>query len=84
MFSRIEVNGPGTHPLYRYLKARRKGLLGTSAMKWNFTKFLVDRDGAVVARFGSTDTPDAIEPAIVRPPARSSRPRAVGKSSRLA
>ncbi len=66
MFSRIDVNGPGAHVLYRHLKARKKGVLGTSTVKWNFTKFLVDRDGTVVARYGSTATPESIAPAIVR------------------
>lgn len=66
MFARVDVNGPATHPLYQFLKARRKGLLGTEGIKWNFTKFLVGRGGEVVDRFGSADTPDAIEPAIVK------------------
>ena len=65
MFSKIEVNGPGTHPLYAHLKAARPGLLGTEAIKWNFTKFLVGRDGSVVKRYASADTPDDIEPDIV-------------------
>jgi glutathione peroxidase len=66
MFARVDVNGPGAHPLYRFLKAHKKGLLGTGGIKWNFTKFLVDRDGRVVERFGPADTPESIEPAIVR------------------
>jgi len=61
MFARIDVNGPGAHPLYQFLKSQKKGLLGTAAIKWNFTKFLVDRDGQVVARFGPGDTPESIE-----------------------
>ena len=65
MFSKVEVNGPGTHPLYAHLKAARPGLLGTEAIKWNFTKFLVGRDGAVLKRYASTDTPDRIEPDII-------------------
>ena len=65
MFAKIEVNGPGTHPLYRYLKDARPGILGTTAIKWNFTKFLVGRDGSVIKRYASTDTPEAIEPEIV-------------------
>jgi len=65
MFSKIEVNGPGTHPLYVHLKAARPGLLGTEAIKWNFTKFLVGRDGSVLKRYASADTPDDIEPDIV-------------------
>jgi glutathione peroxidase len=65
MFARVDVNGPGTHPLYEFLKARKKGLLGTEGIKWNFTKFLVGRDGRVIGRFAPTDTPESIEPAIV-------------------
>ena len=60
MFSKIEVNGSNAHPLYRYLKSAKKGLLGTEAIKWNFTKFLVDRDGTVLKRYAPTDTPDSI------------------------
>lgn len=65
MFAKIEVNGPGAHPLYRLLKARRRGLLGTKAIKWNFTKFLVRREGEVARRFGPGDTPDRIEKVVV-------------------
>jgi len=65
MFAKIEVNGAGAHPLYRYLKDARPGILGTTAIKWNFTKFLVGRDGSVVKRYAPTDTPEAIEPDIV-------------------
>ena len=64
MFSKIEVNGPGTHPLYAYLKKEQKGLLGSEGIKWNFTKFLVGRDGAVVERFAPTTTPQALESAV--------------------
>jgi glutathione peroxidase len=53
LFAKVDVNGPRAHPLYRYLKSERRGVLGTSAIKWNFTKFLVDGAGRVVARFGS-------------------------------
>lgn len=60
MFSKIEVNGSNAHPLYRYLKSAKKGLLGTEAVKWNFTKFLVDRDGTVLKRYAPTNTPDNI------------------------
>jgi glutathione peroxidase len=60
MFAKVEVNGPGTHALYRYLKSGRPGLLGSEAVKWNFTKFLVDRSGQVVKRYAPTDTPEAI------------------------
>jgi len=64
MFAKIEVNGDGAHPLYRYLKHAAKGVLGTERIKWNFTKFLVDRDGRVVARFAPTAKPEALKPAI--------------------
>jgi glutathione peroxidase len=61
LFSKIKVNGPDAHPLFRYLKAQKKGLFGSEAIKWNFTKFLVGPDGAVLRRYGSSDTPDVIE-----------------------
>jgi glutathione peroxidase len=57
MFSKIDVNGPTTHPLYRMLKQSRPGLLGTRRIKWNFTKFLIDRRGKVVARFAPATKP---------------------------
>ena len=62
-FAKIEVNGEGEHPLYTYLKKQKGGFLG-SKIKWNFTKFLVDRNGNVVARFASTVTPEKIEAQI--------------------
>jgi glutathione peroxidase len=61
MFAKIEVNGDDTHPLYRYLKSAAPGLLGSEAIKWNFTKFLVGRDGKVIRRYAPKDTPEAIE-----------------------
>ena len=61
MFAKIDVNGPNEHPLYAILKSGARGVLGTTAIKWNFTKFLVGRDGTVLARFGSRDTPEDIE-----------------------
>jgi len=64
MFAKVDVNGPATHPLYAWLKTEAKGLMGSTSIKWNFTKFLVDRDGRVVRRFGPTDTPAAIRGAI--------------------
>ncbi|HEY0297502.1 MAG TPA: glutathione peroxidase [Bordetella sp.] len=60
MFAKIEVNGDGAHPLYRWLKSQKPGLLGTEAIKWNFTKFLVGRDGQVIARFAPTDAPESL------------------------
>jgi len=61
MFAKVDVNGPGAHPLFAALKAARPGLLGSEAVKWNFTKFLVDRDGRVVARHAPQTTPDRLE-----------------------
>jgi len=61
LFAKIDVNGDATHPLYRQLKAARKGLLGSEAIKWNFTKFLVGRDGSVLRRYAPADTPEQIE-----------------------
>ena len=61
LFAKIDVNGSNAHPLYKYLKKEAKGLLGTEAIKWNFTKFLVDKNGKVVARYAPTDTPEKIE-----------------------
>jgi len=60
MFAKIEVNGEGTHPLYKWLKSEGKGILGSESIKWNFTKFLVDRDGQVVKRYAPNDTPEKI------------------------
>ncbi|THD57007.1 glutathione peroxidase [Phenylobacterium sp.] len=64
MMAKIDVNGPQTHPLYAYLKHAKKGLLGSEGIKWNFTKFLVDRTGEVKARFAPTDTPQSLAGAI--------------------
>lgn len=61
MFAKIKVNGDDAHPLYKYLKAEEKGFLGSEFIKWNFTKFLIDRSGKVVKRYGSTDTPEKID-----------------------
>jgi glutathione peroxidase len=61
LFAKIEVNGEGAHPLYKHLKKEAKGVLGTEGIKWNFTKFLVDRDGRVVRRYAPTDKPESIE-----------------------
>jgi glutathione peroxidase len=60
MFAKVDVNGDGAHPLWKFLKKQKKGIAGSEAVKWNFTKFLVDRDGAVVARFGPQDSPELI------------------------
>jgi len=60
MFAKIDVNGDNTLPLFDHLKREKPGLLGSTAIKWNFTKFLVDRAGKVVARYGSTTSPGAL------------------------
>ena len=65
MFAKIDVNGAETHPLYKYLKHEAKGLLGSEAIKWNFTKFLVGKDGAVLKRYAPADTPKGIEKEVV-------------------
>ncbi|MCG9963706.1 MAG: glutathione peroxidase [Shewanella sp.] len=64
LFSKIEVNGEHTHPLYQYLKKAAPGLLGTERIKWNFTKFLINRQGEAVARFAPTTKPEDIRDKI--------------------
>jgi glutathione peroxidase len=64
MFSKIEVNGPGTHPLYQHLKKAAPGIFGSERIKWNFTKFLVDPNGNVVARHAPAAKPEALASAI--------------------
>lgn len=64
MFEKIDVKGPNAHPLYRHLTAAAPGIFGTKAIKWNFTKFLVDREGHVVKRYASRTKPEAIARAI--------------------
>jgi glutathione peroxidase len=61
LFGKIEVNGPRAHPLFEFLKARQPGVLGSRAIKWNFTKFLVGPDGEVIRRYSPSDTPEHIE-----------------------
>jgi glutathione peroxidase len=61
MFAKIDVNGEKAHPLYKYLKSEKPGILGTEAIKWNFTKFLVGSDGTVLKRYAPNDKPEAIE-----------------------
>jgi glutathione peroxidase len=71
LFSKVDVNGDNAHPLYKYLTSTKKGLLGSEAIKWNFTKFLVGRDGAVIERYAPTTKPEdmtaAIETALATP-----------------
>jgi glutathione peroxidase len=64
MMRKIDVNGPAAHPLYTYLKKEKKGVFGSEGVKWNFTKFLVDRKGEVVERFAPTAKPESLETAI--------------------
>ena len=64
MMAKIDVNGSRATPLYAWLKTQKKGLLGSQSIKWNFTKFLIGRDGAVVSRFGPTTEPKDLERAI--------------------
>lgn len=64
MMRKIDVNGPSAHPLYAWLKSQKKGVLGTEVIKWNFTKFLIDREGRVVDRFAPNVEPRALEGAI--------------------
>jgi len=61
MFSKVDVNGANAHPLYKYLTSEKKGLLGSEAIKWNFTKFLVGKDGQVVKRYAPTTKPEDTE-----------------------
>ncbi len=60
MFAKVDVNGNAAHPLWQWLKQQKAGFLGSSGIKWNFTKFLVDREGHVVARYAPTDSPEKI------------------------
>ena len=60
MFAKVDVNGANTHPLFEFLKKRLPGLLGSQAVKWNFTKFLIDREGDPVARYAPQESPDSL------------------------
>jgi glutathione peroxidase len=66
LYAKIDVNGPSAHPLFRLLTNEARGLFGSRAIKWNFTKFLVDRDGKVLKRFGPKDSPERIEQDVRR------------------
>jgi len=61
MFAKVDVNGANAEPLFKYLSTNKKGFMGTEAIKWNFSKFLVDREGNIVGRFGSLDDPNSLE-----------------------
>ena len=65
LFAKIQVNGPKTHPLYQYLKAARRGIFGLQLIKWNFTKFLVDREGHVVRRYAPRISAERIERDVI-------------------
>jgi glutathione peroxidase len=60
MFAKVDVNGPNAHPLYQHLKGAARGFLGTKSVKWNFTKFLVDREGKVVRRYATATRPEKL------------------------
>lgn len=64
VLAKVEVNGEGADPFYKYVKKAKPGLLGSQGIKWNFTKFLIDKDGKVVERFAPTDKPESLKPAI--------------------
>jgi glutathione peroxidase len=61
MMSKVEVNGDGAHALWKWLKAEAPGLLGTEGIKWNFTKFLVGKNGQVIKRYAPNDTPESLK-----------------------
>lgn len=65
MFAKIEVKGEDAHPLYKHLKTEAKGILGSESVKWNFTKFLIDKEGRVVRRYAPNDKPESIEADIL-------------------
>ncbi|WP_313620067.1 glutathione peroxidase [Achromobacter sp.] len=65
LYAKIDVNGPNAHPLYQWLKGEKPGVFGTEGIKWNFTKFLVGRDGRVIKRYAPTDTPTSIREDVV-------------------
>lgn len=64
MFAKVDVNGANTHPIYQFLKSQKAGLLGTEGIKWNFTKFLLDKNGKVVDRYAPTTKPEELVKAI--------------------
>ena len=64
VLAKVDVNGDGADPFYKFIKKEKPGLLGSHAIKWNFTKFLIDSDGSVVSRYAPTDKPESLKPAI--------------------
>lgn len=81
MFAKIDVNGRNAHPLYRYLKAEQPGILGTTAIKWNFTKFLVSASGEVIRRYAPLVLPARIEADIVRQISAGASARPISRRS---
>ncbi|WP_372013385.1 glutathione peroxidase [Pseudoxanthomonas sp. 10H] len=73
MFAKVEVNGPGAHPLWAWLQREKRGLFGTGAIKWNFTKFLVGHDGRALARYAPRQRPESLLGAIDRALGRAGR-----------
>ena len=65
VLAKVDVNGPKADPVFAFLKTAKRGVLGSSSIKWNFTKFLIGRDGKILSRFGPTITPSALEGAVV-------------------
>ncbi len=66
LFQKIEVNGPSAHPIYAWLKSQKAGILGSESIKWNFSKFLIDRQGRVIQRLGPTAKPESLRKEIER------------------
>ena len=64
LFAKVDVNGANAHPLYKYLTSEKPGILGTEAIKWNFTKFLIGKDGEPIKRYASAATPESLEPDV--------------------
>jgi glutathione peroxidase len=73
LYAKIEVNGANAHPLYKWLKSQKAGILGTEAIKWNFTKFLIDSNGEVLKRFAPNDTPEKIAKDVAAAVAEATR-----------
>jgi len=65
LFAKVDVNGASTHPLFAYLKEQAPGVLGSKKIKWNFTKFLIDRNGNAIERFAPSTKPEKIEQAVI-------------------
>src|SRR5690606_18088479 len=72
LFQKIDVNGDQAHPIFKWLKGEKPGVLGTKAIKWNFTKFLIGRDGQVLQRYGSSTKPEELADDIAQAVSRTS------------